>query len=155
MIIYCNSITKKQNAVNIILLVTLCMAQIHFALTIGPNLPNIMILLYLYPMMILTYLQAFNYFYQLKKTVYSLEFKNKQCIITTYWGEKVIHTNELIFSISNLTMFQAKIWDMLKVFHYEREIITIRDGEKSYYICNKNDADKKIHTFLKENSYLN
>jgi hypothetical protein len=128
------------------------MAQLYFALTRG-DLPYIM--MFFYPIMVLTYLQAFNYCCQLKKTVYSLEFKNKQCIITTYWGEKIIHTNELIFSISKLTMFQAKNWDMLRVFHYDREIITIRDGEKSYYICNKNDADKKIHTFLKENSYLN
>ncbi|CAE6966287.1 hypothetical protein ACOMICROBIO_NCLOACGD_05493 [Vibrio sp. B1ASS3] len=153
MIIYCNSITQKENVGTIICLVVLGMVAMYVVFTRWSELPFVMMLMY--PLMILFYLKVFNYCYQLKKTVYSLEFEKNQCIITTYWGNKVLYANELIFSISNLTMFQAKIWDMLKVFHYEREIITIRDGEKSYYICNKNDADKKIHTFLKENSYLN
>lgn len=73
MILYCNTITKRQNTINIMLLFFMCMAQIHFAFTRGSNLPNVMMLFY--PIMILSNLIAFNYCYQLKKTVYSLAFK--------------------------------------------------------------------------------
>ena len=132
------------------LLFFMCMAQIHFAFTRGSNLPNVMMLFY--PIMILSNLIAFNYCYQLKKTVSSLAFEKNTFIVSTYWGEKT--SNELNFSFLNLTVSQEKIWDMMRVFHDEKEIITIRDGQRLYYICNKNDSDKKVRAFLKEHNYL-
>lgn len=149
MIIYCNSITKRQNTINLIVL---------FFLGITPSIAHLTgggVPVAHYPFMILAWLVIFNFLYQLKRTIYSLEFKENQCIITTYWGEKVVHTNELTISISKLTIFKAKVWDVFRLFHDDREIITIGDGKNSYYICNKNGSDKKIHTYLKENSYLN
>ena len=153
MIIYCNSITQKENVGTIVCLVVLGMVAMYVVFTRWSELPFVMMLMY--PLMVFFYLKVFNYCYQLKKTVYSLEFEKNQCIITTYWGEKAVHTNELTISISKLTIFQTKVWDVFRLFHDDREIITIGDGKNSYYICNKNGSDKKIHTYLKENSYLN
>ena len=152
MIIYCNHITKKEHVICIMIILFICMAQIHYAFTRGPDLPNFMMMFY--PVMILSNLMLFNYCYQLNKTVYSLEFKENTFIITTYWGKRKYFSNELNFSFSKLTILQAKIWDMTRSFHDEKEIITIRDGRRLYYICNKNDSDRKLRKFLKDNNYL-
>ena len=62
MIIYCNSITQKENVGTIICLVVLGMVAMYVVFTRWSELPFVMMLMY--PLMILFYLKVFNYCYQ-------------------------------------------------------------------------------------------